>query len=238
MKISTKVVSPKQQVFLMAGILGILGVSVSVIIIAIGGGFSGPGPSILNPPTAGDLWHVGEGLTSGTQLNYSLTSLGARTSLLDAKVSLTYAKAASQKDFKVIVRINNGTIFREGTVFLSKEQLTNVGITDEQFRPYYQPIESSILSIRDIAREAKYLTLGAQWDSIIVGVSSVPVKITSKERIKTTAGSFDTFILSYTTGSKTSSIWLAHGIPLPIKAEVYDADDRLQYKFILTGMKR
>ena len=144
----------------------------------------------------------------------------------------------SQKDFKVIVRINNGTIFREGTIFLSKEQLTNVGITDEQFRPYYQPIESSILSIRDIAREAKYLTLGAQWDSIIVGVSSVPVKITSKERIKTTAGSFDTFILSYTTGSKTSSIWLAHGIPLPIKAEVYDADDRLQYKFILTGMKR
>jgi len=79
----------------MAGILGILGVSVSVIIIAIGGGFSGPGPSILNPPTAGDLWHVGEGLTSGTQLNYSLTSLGAHTSLLDAKVSLTYAKAAS-----------------------------------------------------------------------------------------------------------------------------------------------
>jgi len=222
----------------MAGILGILGVSVSVIIIAICGGFSGPGPSILNPPTAGDLWHVGDGLTSGTQLNYSLTSLGARTSLLDAKVSLTYAKAASQKDFKVIVRINNGTIFREGTVFLSKEQLTNVGITDEQFRPYYQPIESSILSIRDIAREAKYLTLGAQWDSIIVGVSSVPVKITSKERIKTTAGSFDTFILSYTTGSKTSSLWLAHGIPLPIKAEVYDADDRLQYKFILTGMKR
>ena len=238
MKISTKVVSPKQQVFLMAGILGILGVSVSVIIIAIGGGFSGPGPSILNPPTAGDLWHVGEGLTSRTQLNYSLTSLGAHTSLLDAKVSLTYAKAASQKDFKVIVRINNGTIFREGTVFLSKEQLTNVGITDEQFRPFYQPIESSILSIRDIAREAKYLTLGAQWDSIIVGVSSVTVKITSKERIKTTAGSFDTFILSYTTGSKTSSLWLAHGIPLPIKAEVYDADDRLQYKFILTGMKR
>jgi hypothetical protein len=222
----------------MAGILGISGVSVSVIIIAIGGGFSGPGPSILNPPTAGDLWRVGEGLTSGTQLNYSLTSLGAHTSLLDAKVSLTYAKAASQKDFKVIVRINNGTIFREGTVFLSKEQLTNVGITDEQFSPYYQPIESSILSIRDIAREAKYLTLGAQWDSIIVGVSSVPVKITSKERIKTTAGSFDTFMLSYTTGSKTSSIWLAHGIPLPIKAEVYDADDRLQYKFILMGMKR
>jgi hypothetical protein len=237
-KISTKVVSPKQQVFLMAGILGILGVSVSVIIIAIGGGFSGPGPSILNPPTAGDLWHVGEGLTSGTQLNYSLTSLGAHTSLLDAKVSLTYAKAASQKDFKVIVRINNGTIFRESTVFLSKEQLTNVGITDEQFRPYYQPIESSILSIRDIAREAKYLTLGAPWDSIIVGVLSVPVKITSQERIKTTAGSFDTFILSYTTGTKTSSIWLAHGIPLPVKAEVYDADDRLQYKYILTGMKR
>jgi len=222
----------------MAGILGILGVSVSVIIIAIGGGFSGPGPSILNPPTTGDLWHVGEGSTAGTQLNYSLSSLGADTSLLDAKVSLTYAKAASQKDFKVIVRINNGTIFREGTVFHSKEQFTNVGIIDKQFRPYYQPIESSILSIRDIAREARYLTLGAPWDTIIVGVSSIPVKITSKERIKTTAGSFDTFILSYTTGSKTSKIWLAHGIPLPIKAEVYDADDRLQYKYILTGMKR
>jgi len=47
--------SPKQKVFLLSGILALLGISISVIIIAIGGGFSGPSPSITHPPTAADL---------------------------------------------------------------------------------------------------------------------------------------------------------------------------------------
>ena len=47
--------SPKQKVFLLSGILALLGVSISVIIIAIGGGFSGPSPSITHPPTAADF---------------------------------------------------------------------------------------------------------------------------------------------------------------------------------------
>jgi len=55
-------------------------------------------------------------------------------------------------------------------------------------------LNASILAIRDIAREPKYLAVGAPWDIILVGVSSIPIKVTSKETVETTAGTFDTFI--------------------------------------------
>jgi hypothetical protein len=83
---------------------------------------------------------------------------------------------------------------------------------------YFEPIDSSILAIRDIAREPKYLVVGAPWDIILVGVSSIPIRVTAKEAIETGAGTFDTFILSYKIGLKTSRISLAHDIPMPISA--------------------
>ena len=102
---------------------------------------------------------------------------------------------------------------------------------------YFEPIDSSILAIRDIAREPKYLVVGAPWDIILVGLSSIPIKVTAKETIETGAGTFDTFILSYKIGSKISKIWLAHDMPMPIKAEVYNSEGQLQYRYELTGKK-
>ena len=75
------------------------------------------------------------------------------------------------------------------------------GPVNEKFKLYFEPIDSSILAIRDIAREPKYLVVGAPW--LLVGVSSIPIKVTSKETIETRAGTFDTFILSYKIGLKS-----------------------------------
>src|ERR687886_2832962 len=90
------------MVLLMSGIMASFGVSVSVIIIAINGGFSGPGPSLFNPPTSSNLWTVGGTIHPGVMLNYSLTrigshdspwsSLGGNRSLLNSFVSVQFAR--------------------------------------------------------------------------------------------------------------------------------------------------
>ncbi|HEX2230803.1 MAG TPA: hypothetical protein VHG34_01305, partial [Nitrososphaeraceae archaeon] len=77
--------SPRQTVFLIAGIFSIIGIAVSVIIIAIGGGFSGTGTSITDPPTDADLWRIGQKVNDGTELNYSLTILSPVSSLVNAE---------------------------------------------------------------------------------------------------------------------------------------------------------
>jgi DUF3108-like len=80
------------------------------------------------------------------------------------------------------------------------------------------------------------LVVGAPWDIILVGVSSIPIKVTSKETIETRAGTFDTFILSYKIGLK-SRIWLAHDIPIRIRTEVFNSEGRLQYRYELVDKK-
>ena len=249
--------SPKQKVFLLSGILALLGVSISVIIIAIGGGFSGPSPSFTHPPTAADLWVVGQPVHSGTILNYSLTrigshsspwsSLGEHSSLIGSLVSIKFVQDESNStnnnnnNWKAIIHIINGTtprVSKQDTVLLSKQQLINAGPINQGFAPYYEPIESSILEIRDIALgEAKYLVVGAEWNSITTGVTTNPVKVIAQGNVHTNAGTFNAYLLSYTIGSKTSRIWISHDVPLPIKAEVYNAENQLQYSYELVAKK-
>jgi hypothetical protein len=126
---------------------------------------------------------------------------------------------------------------KEGTVFLSKQQLTNAAShsISQDFIPYYEPVESSILEIRDIALQPEYLVVGAEWNSISTNVATIPVKVIAREKIQTNAGTFDTFILAYTIGSKTSRIWINQQLPLPIKAQVYNTQNQLQYEYSLVS---
>ena len=91
---------------------------------------------------------------------------------------------------------------------------------------------------RDIALQQEYLVVGAEWNSITLNVATVHVKVIAQEKIQTIEGSFDTFVLGYTIGSKTSRIWIDHDIPLPIKAEVYNAQNQLQYRYALLSYKK
>lgn len=258
------------MVLLLSGIMATFGISVSIIIIAVNGGFSGPGPSLFNPPTSSNLWTVGGNIRAGTTLNYSLTrigsndspwsSLGSNSSLINSFVSLHFVQdetngVLNNNDWKVAIRIINETKqspsinmqtissssnIKEGTIFLSKQQLTNAAShpINQDFLPYYEPIESSILEVRDIALQPEYLVVGADWNSISTNIATISVKITNHEKIQTTAGTFNTFILSYTIGSKTSRIWIDQHVPLPIKAQVYNTQNQLQYEYNLIGYKK
>jgi hypothetical protein len=147
----------------------------------------------------------------------------------------------NNNNWKAIIRVINGTtprVSRQDTVLLSKQQLINAGPINQGFTPYYEPIESSILEIRDIALgEAKYLVVGAGWNSITTGVTTNPVKVIAQGNVHTNAGIFNAYLLSYTIGSKTSRIWISHDVPLPIKAEVYNAENQLQYSYELVAKK-
>jgi hypothetical protein len=220
----------------MTAIFSIFGIALSVIIIAIGGGFSGPMPSLTKPPTEADLWRIGQNIKDGTQLNYSLTIIDPVNSLIDSHISINFS--ADTRDYwKTNFHVINGTVVRDITVLLSKQQLLPNKSVEADLKRYFKPIEDSILYIRDIAREPKYLVIGARWDTILLVSSSVDIKVIGKETINTSVGNLDSYIIGYKVGPKTSRIWLTHKVPLPIKAEVYNPDGKLWYKYSLNGIK-
>jgi len=227
--------TPKKLILFSSVILGTMGVLVSVIIIAIGGGFSGPGPSLLNPPSAKDLWAVGDNLSNGLELNYSLTDQSIVP--LNTKEGVSMKFFDEGKYWRVPLTTLNNNVSRYN-LSLSKAFLIPTGILDEPTQKVLMPISKSIFAIRDIAREPKYLVVGAIWDTVNIGASTQSVRITGVEKIDTPAGTFNTYILGYKIGNKQTKLYLVKELPLPIKAEVYNLNGTLQYKYELESIKR
>jgi hypothetical protein len=227
--------TPKKLILFSSAILGMMGVLVSVIIIAIGGGFSGPGPSILNPPSTRDLWVVGNNITNDMELNYSLADQSMGSPSTNEDVSMKFFDEG--KDWRVLLTVSNNNVSKYNLTF-SKVLLIPTGILDAPTQKILMPISKSIFVIRDIAREPKYLVVGAIWDTINVGASTLSVRIVGVEKIDTPAGSFTTYVLGYEIGKKQSKLHLVKELPLPIKAEVYNANGTLQYKYELESIKR
>lgn len=205
---------------------------VSVIIIAIGGGFSGPGPSILNPPSKSDLWTVGNNLKNNTELNYSLAT-GPTQSMENVSMKFIDFK----DDWKVNISIGNDTNESSYIVTLSKKSFTPVGILNPETEKGLKPISMSILSIRDIAREPKYLVVGAVWDTINVGPSSIPLRISNVERVDIGDSSYDSFVLSYEIANVQSKIYISKELPFPLKAEVYHENGTVKYSYELESIR-
>jgi hypothetical protein len=228
-------VSPKRRVAIVTAVFAAVGVGVSVGIIAAGGGFSGGSVPIFNPPTEADIWEVGSNIQNGTALEYSLTARAESSSLESARVSMVFTEAGNNWDVEFTVVNGTGQAI-ENYMTMSKE-LTRKGQLDESFRPYFEPIQSSIFAVRDMeyGESPKYLVVGAPWDQIFYRSSEAIVRVTSEEMVQTQAGSFDAFVLSYKLEENTSRIWVAKDMPLPVKAEVYDPDDRLLYQYELVS---
>jgi hypothetical protein len=222
---------------ILTAIFASVGIGVSVALIAAGGGFESSNPNIFDPPTEADIWEVGDHIQNGTTLEYVLTSRGEQGSLESARLSINFAQ--SGENWNVRFTVTNGTDQQpvNHTLVMSKE-LTREGQLDASFRPYFEHIQSSILAVRDMeyGESPKYLVVGAPWDTIFVGSSSVTTRVTSEEPISTPAGVFDSFVLSYKLAEETSKIWVVRDMPLPVKAEVYDAEDNLLYQYELTSM--
>jgi hypothetical protein len=219
-------------------VLGTLGIGVSLVIVAVGGGFSGPIPSLLSPPSSKDLWIVGEGLRNNTRINYILTSTSPTAlSLKNATVSTQFIQEGNDS-WKANFNIINGSYDYTGSILLSKEYLTNRQMPEGDLADVYRIIESSLFDIRNFAREPKYLVPGAIWDNIVSGALTAPIRITGQDSIIVNGTTVDSYVLQYDLPSKVSKIWIAHGFPLPIKADVGDSDSSTRYTFEMRGYRR
>ena len=229
--------TPKRIAFLAAGIFGAIGILVSVVIIAINGGFSGSGPSIFNPPTSKDLWTIGNNIEDGMNLTYSVvTATGEMSNLTDSIVSIKFHDLNDK--WNVTFAIKNGSTVREINMNLTKNQLLPKDPIIANNEKVLSPVESSILAIRDIAREPKYLVIGAVWDKITTSSSAVDERIASKDSISTPAGPFNVYALEYQLGNSTNRIYLDKDLPLPIKAKVYDENEKILYEYELQSISR
>ena len=234
--------SPKRIIFVATGIFAGIGILVSVVIIAINGGFSGEGPSIFNPPASKDLWTLGSNIADGMNLTYSLTSNTGddKANLTDSIVSMRFHNMGEKWniDFKIQNGSNNNNNASEIHANISKNQLLMTDPITEKDNKFLQPVEASVLAIRDIAREPKYLVVGAVWDKIFTGSNTIDAKIQSKDSISTPAGMYDVFSLQYKVGNSSSIIYINKDLPLPIKAQVYGENGNLLYHYELQSISR
>jgi hypothetical protein len=227
--------SPLRRVVLLTSILGALGISVSLVIVAIGGGFSGPAPSLFSPPSSKDLWIVGKGLQNNTRINYTLTSTSpSGLSLINSLVTMQFVQEGNDS-WKANFNIMNDSRDYTGTILLSKEYLTNRQMPEGSLADVYRVIDSSLFDIRNFAREPKYLVPGAVWDNVVSGALTAPIRITGKESLTVNGTSVDSYVLQYELPSKISKIWIGPGFPLPIKADVGDSGSGTRYTFEMQG---
>ena len=230
--------TPKRMIFLASGVLAAIGILISVAIIAINGGFSGSGPSIFNPPTSKDLWTLGSNIDSGMNLTYSLTSNGAKSSLKDSTVSMAFHEVDDKWNIDFKIENGSDTQAKEISANFSKKQLLRTDSVAQDNDLFIQPIERSIMVVRDLAKEPRYLVVGAVWDKIFTGSSTKDVKIESTELVSTQAGSFDAYSLEYKVGNSISKIYMNKDLPLPVMAQVYDENDKILYNYELQNISR
>lgn len=233
--------TPKRMIFLAAGIFAAIGILVSVAIIAINGGFSGGGPSIFNPPTSSDLWILGSNIDNGMNLTYSLTSTGAKSNLKDSTVSMAFNEIEDKWNVDFKIDNSSGVVNESAKEFsanFSKKQLLRTDPIAQENDVFVQPVERSIMVVRDLAKEPRYLVVGAVWDKIFTGSSTKDVKIDGVESVSTPAGSFDVYSLEYKVGNSISKIYLNKDLPFPVMAQAYDDNDKVLYSYELQTISR
>ncbi|MGD1837864.1 MAG: hypothetical protein ACPKPY_07375 [Nitrososphaeraceae archaeon] len=228
--------SPKKKAIVIISLFIIMAISVNIAIIAIGGGFSGQGiQSLTNLPTEEDLWKAGQSISDGMKLEYNYISSEKERITSDLDISVLF-KEYDADYWNATINIINGT---EEIIFNSKISKNNL-IFDKkpvELKKSIELLESSIFSIRDNTREPKYLVVGAIWDNINYKLSTIPMKIISKNDINSSQYEFQAYILNYDLDDKKNNIWIVKDLPLPIKAEIHK-ENNVKYEFTLQNVTK
>ncbi|MGE0243893.1 MAG: hypothetical protein AB7P56_08190 [Nitrososphaeraceae archaeon] len=219
-----------KRIILVFGSLFVVSIIVNIAIIASNGGFENPTKGI-DIPSNQDLWFAGKNIKDGDKLSYDLTLRNDSYNNFDNySIQIDFKNNQNYWDTKFTLSNENGS--RIIYTNLSKSNLI-LKEKPSQNERYLNIIESSLLQIKDITRQPKYLVIGAKWDSINTGITEIPVKIVSLENLKTNVGNLETFVLNYNINNKKSNTWVTKSLPLPVQAEIYNVDGMLQYKYKL-----
>ena len=221
--------SGKKRVILVFGSLVVISIIVNIAIIASNGGFDNPSRSI-KIPVAQDLWFAGINIKDEDELTYHLTIENENKNYDNYLIKMLFKNNQDYWNTEFTVSNESISALLSGNLSKSNLIMKEKPIKNQK---YLDIIESSILQIRDITREPKFLVIGAKWDSINTGITNIPIKINSIENLDISMGNLETFILNYSIENKNSNIWIAKALPLPVKAEIYNVDGLLKYKYEL-----
>ena len=219
----------KKRVILVFGSLVVISIIVNIAIIASNGGFDKSSRSI-KIPNSEDLWSAGINIKEGDELLYNLTVENGNSNFENYLIKMVFKN--NQDYWNTEFTVSNESI---STLFYGNFSKSNLIMKEKSLKneKYLDIIESSILQIRDITREPKYLVIGAKWDSIDTGITNIPIKINGIENLNISIGNLETFLLNYNIKNKNSNIWISKALPLPVKAEIYNVDGLLKYKYKL-----
>lgn len=226
--------SSKKLTILVFGSLAVLSIIVNIVIIALNGGFDNPATSLQIPDTQ-DLWSAGIRIQDGDEFLYNLTIENRNNNFDNYLIKILFRDSQNYWNTEVIISNES-----KSTKFDSLLSKSNLLMRDKQLKnqKFIDIVESSILQIKDITREPKYLVIGAKWDSINTGITNIPIKITSKQYLFSKIGKLETFVLSYKIEEHNSKIWVSKELPLPVKAVIYNVDGKLKYKYDILSTNR
>jgi hypothetical protein len=206
------------SVMIGAGIIGLLWPLLS--------GLPGNEENII--PRSASKWHVGKGAEYSPIMYYTINSGEMEFS---TKIKFS-PNPQTRLDLEIISPTLENPIMQ--TVQISSAY-TFSEVSDEA-RPYVATLDQTLFSIRDIALEDRYLVKQAVWDTIFIGAITEELTVTEHGKTSFAFGTADAFTVSYDIGDKQSKFWIVDNLPLPVKAEIYDIDGNLHYRYELTSL--
>lgn len=209
--------------------LGVGIIAISVIAILWFTHFGGSQNGEVLPRQASQ-WHIGKGAQYNPVMQYD--------------VSTNTTKFSAKIEFLPVTNPGNQTLFVQINPNINEEINQTVPINvvyvfnqvSNKAKPFFDILDSTVFSVRDLAIENKYLVKGAIWGDMYIHDVKEEIKVTEYGKISLKFGSIDSFVVSYKIGEKENKLWIVDNLPLPVKAEIYDLSGNLQYSYELTSL--
>lgn len=190
-----------------------------------------PGGEEKIVPREASKWHIGKGVEYNPTMQYLVT-----TDKMTFSTKLEFFTDPNSQKEMLSVWIDDP---KAGTK-LTQTIPIGPGFTfdkiSDEVKPYFTTLDQTIFSIRDLAIEDKYLVTKAVWGRTFVGQVANEIAVTNYSMTSFAFGSANAFTISYMIGEKESKIWIVDNLPLPVKAEIYDIDGKLQYSYELSSL--
>ncbi len=207
--------------------LGIIAASVIVILWFTHFGSSQNGEVL---PREASQWHIGKGAQYNPVMQYDISTTATKFS---AKIE--FLPATNPGNQTLFVQINPDTN-EEINQTVPINVVYDFNQVSDKAKPFFDILDSTVFSVRDLAIENKYLVKGAVWGDVYIHDAREEIKVTDHSKVSLKFGSLDSYVVSYTEGEKENKLWIVDNLPLPVKAEVYDLSGNLQYSYELTSL--
>ena len=181
-------------------------------------------------PRQASQWHIGKGSQYNPVMQYDVL---ANTTKFSAKIQ--FLPATNPGNQTLFVQINPNT-YNEIEQTVPINVVYDFNQVSDKAKPFFNILDSTVFSVRDIAIENKYLIKGAVWGDVYIGAAHEEIKVTEHNKVSLKFGSIDSFVVSYKMGERENKLWIVDNLPLPVKTEVYDLSGNLQYSYELTSL--